>query len=89
MLDIFLPNEVEACGLTGASTPDEALNQLAARYPSLLIILSVGAEGALAARGAQRSHPRLLQPDLKSKNLPLVYISGVLGQKIAGNLSNG
>ena len=54
MLDIFLPNEVEACGLTGASTPDEALNQLAARYPSLLIILSVGAEGALAARGAQR-----------------------------------
>ncbi len=54
LLDVFLPNETEAQGLTGASTPAAALDRLAARYPSLLIIVSVGAEGALAARGTRR-----------------------------------
>lgn len=54
LVDVFLPNEVEACGVTGKATPEEALETLAAEYPAMLTILSVGADGALAARGSER-----------------------------------
>jgi sugar/nucleoside kinase (ribokinase family) len=43
--DIFLPNEAEACSLTGARTPDAAATQLSERVKILAIKL--GAQGAL------------------------------------------
>jgi len=54
LVDVFLPNEVEASGITGAATPEEALEQLSAEFPAMLIIISVGADGAIAARGRER-----------------------------------
>ncbi len=61
LLDVFLPNEVEACGVSGAATPAAALDVLAAAHPSLLIVLKCGAEGVIAARGAERWHAPALE----------------------------
>jgi sugar/nucleoside kinase (ribokinase family) len=50
--DIFLPNEAEACSLTGAGTPDEAASQLSERVNILAVKL--GAQGALGVAGGKK-----------------------------------
>jgi len=54
LLDVFMPNEAELTGLTGATSLEEGLAQLAADHPSLLIVNTLGADGLRAARGTQR-----------------------------------
>ena len=49
--DIFLPNEQEACAITGAATVEVALEQLAATIPTVAI--KCGAEGAICRHGDQ------------------------------------
>jgi sugar/nucleoside kinase (ribokinase family) len=51
-LEVFLPNEVEALAITRTTTPREALEALARRVPT--VVVKCGANGALAARGAER-----------------------------------
>jgi sugar/nucleoside kinase (ribokinase family) len=51
-VDVFLPNEVEALGITGTSTPEEALAWLAARVPTVAV--KRGNEGAWAAQDGER-----------------------------------
>jgi sugar/nucleoside kinase (ribokinase family) len=51
-IDLFLPNEVEALGITGATTVDDALARLAATVPTVAV--KCGAEGAWAAHGLDR-----------------------------------
>ena len=51
-LDIFLPNEVEARGISGASDARAALEWLAHRVPTEAV--KRGSAGALGARGAER-----------------------------------
>ncbi|HOG46752.1 MAG TPA: carbohydrate kinase family protein [Anaerolineae bacterium] len=48
-VDVFLPNESEALGITGLSTVEAALAELAGRIPTVAIKL--GAAGAVARRG--------------------------------------
>ncbi len=48
-LDVFLPNEVEACAIGGSADPRAALDKLAARVP--LVAVKRGAAGAMARRG--------------------------------------
>ena len=43
--DVFLPNEAEACSLTGAETPEKAADRLGERLDTLAVKL--GAKGAL------------------------------------------
>lgn len=52
LLDVFLPNTNEALGVSGAATAEAALDVLAARYPTLLIVMSRGADG-LCVRSAR------------------------------------
>ena len=52
-IDIFLPNEMEAMGVSGAGSPQEALNLLTNRYPNLLVVVKIGAGGVMAGRGKQ------------------------------------
>jgi sugar/nucleoside kinase (ribokinase family) len=49
--DVFLPNEAEACAITGVETVARALAALAARVPTVAIKL--GAKGAVAQRGKE------------------------------------
>ena len=49
-IDIFLPNEMEAMGVSGAGSPQEALNLLTNRYPNLLVVVKIGAGGVMAGR---------------------------------------
>jgi sugar/nucleoside kinase (ribokinase family) len=51
--DVFMPNEVEAPALTGAPTPEVALEVLAERVP--VVAVKLGARGALAASGSERT----------------------------------
>ena len=66
-VDVFLPNEVEICKVADAllgpplpvgmacgpaREPVAALDDLAAAYPNTLIVLTLGAQGIKAARGA-------------------------------------
>jgi sugar/nucleoside kinase (ribokinase family) len=50
-VDIFLPNADEACRITNTERVDEAIEQLAARVP--MLVVKLGAEGALLRRGAE------------------------------------
>ncbi|HLK34212.1 MAG TPA: sugar kinase [Terriglobales bacterium] len=50
-VDVFLPNEREALGLTGAASLESAVQQLASRVP--LLAVKLGSQGALARRGAE------------------------------------
>ena len=52
-IDVFLPNEMEAMGVSGAGSPQEALNLLTNRYPNLLVVVKIGAGGVMAGRGKQ------------------------------------
>lgn len=51
--DVLLPNEAEACGMSGEPTWERALDRLAARVP--LVAVKRGGDGAAAARGAERA----------------------------------
>ena len=58
-LDIFLPNDAEACAIVRAhhdadATLEDAIAWLAARVP--LLAVKCGAAGAIARRGAQQVH---------------------------------
>ncbi len=50
--EIFLPNETEACRITGTADTSEALELLATRVP--IVAIKRGAAGAVAARGIER-----------------------------------
>jgi sugar/nucleoside kinase (ribokinase family) len=50
-VDIFLPNADETCRITCTERVDEAIEQLAARVP--MLVVKLGAEGALLRKGAE------------------------------------
>lgn len=52
LVDILLPNDSEACRMTGAATVEDALELLAAQVP--LVAIKCGRRGALVARGQDR-----------------------------------
>ena len=51
-LDLFLPNEVEARGISGRESPAAGLEWLAGQVATVAI--KCGADGAIAARGDER-----------------------------------
>jgi sugar/nucleoside kinase (ribokinase family) len=51
-VDVLLPNEREARKLAGTANLDEAVSDLSERVP--LLVVKLGAEGALAIRGKER-----------------------------------
>ena len=51
-VDVFLPNEQEACKLTGARDAESALNSLSDLVP--LVVIKCGPKGAIAKRGSDR-----------------------------------
>ena len=53
-VDIFLPNEREACRLTGASNVQAALDALAALVP--IVVIKCGPKGVMAKRGKNQFH---------------------------------
>jgi len=52
IVDIFLPNDDEACRITGKSDPESAIEVLAARIP--LVAVKCGKRGSLVQKGSQR-----------------------------------
>lgn len=61
-VDVLLPNEREACKLAGTEDLETAIHGLAAQVP--LVVVKLGAKGALAQRGSERivSESRKLVP---------------------------
>lgn len=51
-VDVFLPNEREACKAAGTEDLDQAINRLSKLVP--LLVVKLGRKGALAQRGSQR-----------------------------------
>ena len=51
-VDVFLPNEREACKAAGTEDLDQAINRLSKLVP--LLVVKLGLKGALAQRGSQR-----------------------------------
>ncbi len=50
-VDVFMPNEVEAPAIAGAGTEEEAMRELAGRCE--LVVMKLGAEGAMACEGSE------------------------------------
>ncbi len=50
-VDVFLPNEREACRITGTENVDEAISRLAEAVP--LLVVKQGERGAMARRGRE------------------------------------
>jgi len=61
-VDVFLPNEREACKLTGASEMRDALDALSKLVPT--VVIKCGAQGAVAKHGSKefRAAPVSVQP---------------------------
>jgi sugar/nucleoside kinase (ribokinase family) len=57
-VDVFLPNETEACRISGQPEIGAAITSLAARIPTLAVKL--GAQGAVALAGGQRAEQAAL-----------------------------
>lgn len=57
-VDVFLPNEREACKVAGTDDLEAAVHQLSELVP--LLVVKLGAKGAMAARGKERifAHPQ-------------------------------
>ncbi len=53
-VDVFLPNEHEACKVAGTNDVDSALDTLSLLAP--IVVIKCGARGALAKRGKERFH---------------------------------
>ena len=51
LVDIFFPNKVEACAITGAGDAELALRELGQR--TMLVVVKQGAEGAMALHDAE------------------------------------
>jgi sugar/nucleoside kinase (ribokinase family) len=51
-VDVFLPNEREACKAAGTEDLEEAIRKLSAQVP--LLVVKMGREGAIAQRGKER-----------------------------------
>lgn len=51
-VDVFLPNEREACKAGGTEDLEEAINRLSKRVP--LVVIKLGKKGAMAQRGSER-----------------------------------
>jgi len=51
-VDVFLPNDGEATNLTGAATPEEALDILS-QY-ARIVVIKLGSEGAICSAGGQK-----------------------------------
>jgi len=51
-VDVFLPNEREACKAAGTENMDEAISKLARLVP--LLVVKLGRKGALAQKGSER-----------------------------------
>ena len=52
LIDVLLPNEAEACRMTGCMDVEDAVNVLAAR--AALVAVKCGPEGSLVARASER-----------------------------------
>ncbi|OLE83799.1 MAG: ribokinase [Acidobacteria bacterium 13_1_20CM_2_60_10] len=61
-VDVFLPNEYEACRVAGTGDVDSALDTLSHLVP--IVVIKCGGRGALAKRGNERFHAAslLVQP---------------------------
>lgn len=57
-LDYIILNEVEAAQMTGFEDHQQALDSIAERYPRLNVILTLGGEGSMYARGEVRIRVR-------------------------------
>lgn len=79
-LDALIVNEHEAATLTHPElSPDRALEALAARLPATLVIVTLGSDGAIAARGERR---------WKQPSFPVVAIDTVgCGDAFVGALA--
>jgi sugar/nucleoside kinase (ribokinase family) len=61
-VDVFLPNEREACKAAGTEDLEAAIRKLSALVP--LVVVKLGSKGAMAQRGAERFevHSREVEP---------------------------
>jgi sugar/nucleoside kinase (ribokinase family) len=62
-VDVFLPNEVEACGIARVDETEAALQALAPR--TRLIVVKCGAAGAMTLRDSQIIHSPAFRVDVK------------------------
>lgn len=54
-IDWMILNETEGCEITGKTNPEEILDTLLSRYPSMRIVLTLGSQGAIYADARMRT----------------------------------
>eukprot|EP01083_Nonionella_stella_P000784 2256_1 len=77
LIDVFMPNYVEACAITNTKIKEDAMLELRKRSPNALIVIRCGAEGVI--------YTRAKQTDIQS--VPAFFIS-VLDTTGAGDAFN-
>ncbi len=65
LIGTFLVNEIEGAELAGAHDPDGIVDTLLGRHPDAAVVLTLGADGVLYGRGAERIR-------LPAKRVPVV-----------------
>ncbi len=60
-------NEIEAAAISGSADPDEAFSALHGQFPSLSLLVTLGASGSCAFRVSENSVERHFEPAIKTK----------------------
>jgi sugar/nucleoside kinase (ribokinase family) len=82
-VDVFLPNEREAMAIAGTADLAAAVETLAARVP--LLVIKLGAEGALAVRGGERVRvPAYVVPTVDTTGAGDTFDGGFLAGWLRG-----
>lgn len=78
-------NEIEACGLGGEQTPAQSLQRIRATYPSLTVIMTLGADGCVYADAKQTfAHPAYRVPVVDTTAAGDTFIGYFLSSVVRG-----
>ncbi len=75
LVDIFFPNKVEACAITGAGDAELALRELGQR--TMLVVVKQGAEGAMALPMARLCAALASRPTLRTQLVQATLLTRV------------
>lgn len=88
LVDILLPNEREAMKISGCASLESAIDWLTQRVP--LVVVKLGAQGAVACRGKERLHSPAVALDavIDPVGAGDSFVAGFLSQYVRGAALN-
>lgn len=83
----FILNEVEGCGITGVSDPDQIVDALLSKYPEADIVLTMGEKGSIYANRSQKIYQSIFSVKVEDTTAAGDTFTGYLLAGLAKGMS--